>query len=422
VNPTALEEARKAAERILRTGQEFDQKDLVEGGNGLLDALDRIEERSRKGEGEPGEGEPGEGPPSEGVPSEGEGEGEGEAEGEGAGDKEEKNRAKREAKERGQAQKDLDDKVERLYRIIVRRERQAEKNIEGPTVPAWVLGLGGGRGEGTETEVKLDARPQFLLEAQGQLTAAINESRRLLARIMVPVTQRESFVKAGRFMARKLSQFYTESMSKAVERMYEIDKTRFKNEAPAVAFVVDVSGSFAAMEPQLHMVHLVEAFRRFQPANRFALYIFGTYWARVKGFNEPWSAVDRIGDYEKAGGSTTLSGALKAALRDVSAVPYRTKLVVILSDFYVEHETADVVLGARWGGVRVLPVQAQGNDEAMIQNLPPRQVFFRIEEYSEVVKVMLDYLAATFGGYPPPGAYYTPDTPSGTVYQVPPRS
>ena len=218
-------------------------------------------------------------------------------------------------------------------------------------------------------------------------------------------------------MSHRLANFYIDSLGKPVEDMFQISSLRFDKETPAIAVVVDVSGSFQSQHPESHLTHLLEALKFTFPPNKVAAYVFGSNWVVVKGFNEQWNAVEKtpsaVTDARGRNRRETLHH--PRAHRPLDR-PARHKLLVVISDFAFGDPTgsSNVIFKARASGVQVLPIADSGSPDHIqnalslaAQSLPGRHIVFVVQGLKEVVPSILTYLRNHFRGTAVPGAWWT---------------
>jgi hypothetical protein len=114
---------------------------------------------------------------------------------------------------------------------------------------------------------------------------------------------------------------------------------------------------------------------------------------------------------------------------DISTVPARHKLLVIISDFQFGGgaDTSNLLLKVKHAGIQTIAIADAGEYDTTGQSakqsatysLPGRHAFFIVHGLKEVVPSLLAYLRNFYRGTPTPGAWWTPDRAGAPCTQTP---
>lgn len=156
-----------------------------------------------------------------------------------------------------------------------------------------------------------------------------------------PVAYRRKFIRQGAIMQDAIARSVPTSQAGfEVPNIYRRTMRRMEVEDCYIVLLADLSGSMDAWTVKRAFTVVSEACGQWVPDERFALYVFGTNFAKLKGFDEPYSKVRyRIGGLDQwmafDGGGTVMHLPLKHILDHTKkALPdNKQKVLIVLSDW-----------------------------------------------------------------------------------------
>lgn len=161
----------------------------------------------------------------------------------------------------------------------------------------------------------------------------------LLKKLQKPTIVRQRFQRQGRFMTEILGQVYASSTARNVQDIYANRTTQVNKPQVCTGLIVDLSGSVDIEEAKDSLTTISEVSGRWVKDEDFSILVFGSDYQKVKAYVEPYHTTRyRIGGLNCLGG-TELKKPLEELYKMTKAQHNnRTKIIVIVSDFYVCQE------------------------------------------------------------------------------------
>lgn len=179
-----------------------------------------------------------------------------------------------------------------------------------------------------------------------------------------PVSYRKRFIKQGSIMQDAIARVIPMSqVGFEVPNIYKRTIRKIETQDCYMTLLADLSGSMGSWIVKRAFTVVAEACGQWIPDERFAMYIFGTNFAKLKAFDEPYSKVRyRIGGLEQwrsyDGGGTVMHLPLKHILDYTKKVlpDQKQKVLIILSDWELSnsghdnktHELLDEFVSRKW--------------------------------------------------------------------------
>jgi hypothetical protein len=164
-----------------------------------------------------------------------------------------------------------------------------------------------------------------------------------------PIAYRRRFIRQGAIMQDAISRAVPMSLAGLeVPNIYRRTVRKVELQDCYIVLLADLSGSMDSWTVKRAFTVVSEACGQWIPDERFALYIFGTNYAKLKAFDESYSKVRyRIGGLEQwrayDGGGTVMNQPLKHILDYTKKVlpEHKQKVLIVLSDWELSNYGGD---------------------------------------------------------------------------------
>lgn len=182
-----------------------------------------------------------------------------------------------------------------------------------------------------------------------QCSSVIEQMRDKLKFEARPISHRRRFIRQGSIMQDAIARAVPISQAGLeVPNIYKRTVRKVEVQDCYIVLLADLSGSMDSWTVKRAFTVVSEACGQWIPDERFALYVFGTNYAKLKAFDEPYSKVRyRIGGLEQwrayDGGGTVMHQPLKHILDYTKKVlpPQRQKVLITLSDWELSNYGGD---------------------------------------------------------------------------------
>jgi len=238
--------------------------------------------------------------------------------------------------ERLQCDKETHDKIKELEKSFQEEETKEEKAKRPEPDDTTYKAVGSGDGRQLSTPVPNVTEYNQRLQ---RLLPIINELLRRLKLTMKPILRQEEFRRSGRLMSEIIGKVYTSSLTKEVDNIYDGYTRQYEKEHVAIAILVDISGSMSINQSKDMSIILMEVLGRWLRDQDFMILMYESDYYRIKTFTESYHNTRyRLAGLLRTGGTVLYEPLLETYRILKHLKDNRKKIVMIVSDFYVERQ------------------------------------------------------------------------------------
>jgi broad specificity phosphatase PhoE len=258
--------------------------------------------------------------------------------------------------------------LKELEKELTEAEEQAEAEAEEKDKDDSPKSAAG-KGDGLKIPTPTPNEEEYQKLAQRN-RPHIEELLNLLKKLAMPKLMTEKWGRQGRFMTEVLGKAYASSTARNVQGMYARRTVQLEKAEACIGLIVDLSGSVNIEDAKDALTTISEVCGRWLRDEDFAIMVFGSDYQKIKAYVEPYHTTRaRIGGVDCMDGTELLAPLHELYQMMMSQRNSRAKILMIVSDFYVdkEDECKELIENIQHDGISVIGLGIDSSKEEYVK-------------------------------------------------------